>query len=53
MSDNDDQGIIDDDRFTHEQVDDMFREAPIKDGMFDYKEFTRILKHGAKDKDEA
>lgn len=34
------------------QVDEMFREAPIKNGMFDYTEFTRILKHGAKDKDE-
>ena len=42
------------DRFTKEQVDDIFSEAPInKDGMFDYKEFTRVLKHGAKDKDEA
>lgn len=30
----------------------MFREAPIKNGLFDYLEFTRILKHGAKDKDE-
>jgi myosin regulatory light chain 12 len=29
----------------------MYREAPIKSGMFDYIEFTRILKHGAKDKD--
>ena len=30
----------------------MYREAPIKGSMFDYIEFTRILKHGAKDKDE-
>lgn len=30
----------------------MYREAPIKSTMFDYIEFTRILKHGAKDKDE-
>lgn len=31
----------------------MFREAPIdKKGQFDYVEFTRILKHGAKDKDD-
>ncbi|KAK7574450.1 hypothetical protein V9T40_011641 [Parthenolecanium corni] len=37
------------DRFTDEDVDEMFREAPIKNGMFDYTEFTRILKHGAKD----
>jgi Ca2+-binding EF-hand superfamily protein len=40
-------------RFSDEDVDDMFREAPIdKNGMFDYIEFTRILKHGAKDEDE-
>ena len=36
-----------------EEVDEMYREAPIKNGMFDYQEFTRILKHGAKEKDEA
>ena len=41
------------DRFTDEEVDEMYREAPIKNGMFDYHEFTRILKHGAKEKDEA
>merc|ERR1712223_94186 len=41
------------DRFTDEDVDEMYREAPIKNGMFDYVEFTRILKHGAKEKDEA
>ena len=41
------------DRFTDEEVDEMYREAPIKNGMFDYMEFTRILKHGAKEKDEA
>jgi len=40
------------DRFTDEEVDEMFREAPIKNGLFNYVEFTRILKHGAKDKDE-
>merc|ERR1712122_119761 len=27
----------------------MIHEAPIKNGMFDYMEFTRILKHGAKE----
>ena len=32
-----------------DQVDEMYREAPIKNSMFDYVEFTRILKHGAKD----
>merc|ERR1712121_102724 len=41
------------DRFTDDDVDEMYREAPIKNGMFDYVEFTRILKHGAKEKDEA
>ena len=40
------------DRFTDEDVDEMYREAPIKNGMFDYIEFTRILKHGAIDKDD-
>lgn len=40
-------------RFSDEDIDDMYREAPIdKNGMFDYLEFTRILKHGAKDKDD-
>merc|ERR1711953_833302 len=40
------------DRFTDDEVDEMYREAPIKNGMFDYNEFTQILKHGAKEKDE-
>jgi len=40
------------DRFTHDEVDDMYKEAPIRNGQFDYVEFTRILKHGAKDPDE-
>ena len=40
------------DRFTDEEVDEMFREAPIKNGLFNYMEFTRILKHGAKETDE-
>jgi len=31
------------------KVDEMYREAPIKGGNFDYVEFTRILKHGKKD----
>ncbi|VDD85902.1 unnamed protein product [Enterobius vermicularis] len=41
------------DRYTDEQVDELFRDAPIKNGQFDYVEFTRMLKHGTKDKDEA
>jgi len=40
------------DRFTDEDVDEMYREAPIKNSMFDYVEFTRILKHGAKDSED-
>lgn len=40
------------DRFTDEAVDEMYREAPIKKGHFDYVEFTRILKHGKKEKDD-
>lgn len=38
-------------RFSEDVVDDMFREAPIsqKTGDFDYVEFIRILKHGAKE----
>lgn len=31
------------------KVDEMYQEAPIKGGNFDYIEFTRILKHGKKD----
>lgn len=40
------------DRYSHEQVDELFRDAPIKNGKFDYVEFTRMLKHGTKDKDD-
>ncbi|MCP9259435.1 putative myosin regulatory light chain [Dirofilaria immitis] len=40
------------DRYTDEQVDELFRDAPIRNGMFDYVEFTRMLKHGTKDKDD-
>ncbi|KAK0419852.1 hypothetical protein QR680_014367 [Steinernema hermaphroditum] len=40
------------DRYTDEQVDELFRDAPIKNGQFDYVEFTRMLKHGTKEKDD-
>merc|ERR1712142_298511 len=40
------------DRWTDEMVDDLFHGAPIRGGKFDYMEFTRTLKHGARDKDE-
>ena len=40
-------------RFTDQEVDEMYRDCPIdENGMFDYVEFTRILKHGAKDADD-
>merc|ERR1712110_62455 len=37
------------DRFTDDEVDEMYRDAPIKKGNFDYLEFTRILKYGKKE----
>ncbi|XP_071143138.1 myosin regulatory light chain 2, smooth muscle minor isoform-like [Mytilus edulis] len=40
------------DRWTEDMVDDLFHGAPIRDGMFDYIEFTRMLKHGSKEKDD-
>ncbi|CAF3894993.1 unnamed protein product [Rotaria magnacalcarata] len=39
------------DRYTDEEVDELFKEAPIKDGLFDYQEFVKILKYGKKDQD--
>ncbi|VDK58858.1 unnamed protein product [Anisakis simplex] len=39
--------------FLEKMVDELFRDAPIKNGRFDYIEFTRMLKHGTKDKDDA
>lgn len=36
------------DHFTDEEVDEMYH----KKGNFSYMEFTHILKHGAKDKDD-
>ena len=40
------------DRLTDEEVDEMFREAPIKGGQFDYREFVKILKHGTQERDD-
>ncbi|KAI3383830.1 hypothetical protein SNEBB_010248 [Seison nebaliae] len=37
------------DYYTENEVEQLFHEAPIKDGWFDYNEFTRIIKHGKKD----
>jgi hypothetical protein len=31
----------------------MFKGAPPKDGMFDYRKFVRMLKHGEQDANEA
>ena len=39
------------DRWSEEMVDELFYGAPIKEGKFDYNEFTRMLKHGSRDKD--
>jgi Ca2+-binding EF-hand superfamily protein len=39
------------DRYTEEEVDELFKEAPIKNGLFDYQEFVKILKYGRKDQD--
>ncbi|KAF5926972.1 hypothetical protein HPG69_001605, partial [Diceros bicornis minor] len=41
-------GVIQEDK----EVDELYREAPIdKKGNFNYTEFTHILNHGAKDKE--
>jgi Ca2+-binding EF-hand superfamily protein len=39
------------DRYTEEEVDELFKEAPIHKGLFDYQEFVKILKYGRKDQD--
>jgi Ca2+-binding EF-hand superfamily protein len=39
------------DRYTEEEVDEFFKDAPIKNGVFDYQEFVKILKYGRKDED--
>ncbi|XP_026811289.1 myosin regulatory light chain sqh-like [Rhopalosiphum maidis] len=40
------------DRFTDEDVDEIFSEAPFSEGKLNYIEFIRILKHGTKDIDD-
>jgi len=41
------------DRFTAAEVEEMFNEMPLEDdGMFDYVEFTRLIKHGPKEEGE-
>lgn len=39
------------DRYTEDEVDEFFKDAPIKNGFFDYQEFVKILKYGRKDQD--
>lgn len=41
------------DRWSEDQVDELFNGAPIKDGLFNYTEFTKTLKHGQQDEDAA
>lgn len=40
------------DRWSDEMVDELLHGAPIKNGFFDYLDFTRTLKHGSNEKDE-
>ncbi|KAL8576005.1 hypothetical protein ACOMHN_052023 [Nucella lapillus] len=40
------------DRWSEDMVDELFHGAPLREGRFDYVEFTRTLKHGAREKDE-
>ena len=40
------------DRWSEEMVDELLHGAPIEKGMFNYHDFTRILKHGAKEKED-
>ncbi|KER19409.1 hypothetical protein CRM22_004626 [Opisthorchis felineus] len=39
------------DRWTHDKVDELFHGAPISNGNFDYKEFTRMIMHGQDEED--
>jgi len=36
-------------RYTDEQVDELYKDAPIVKGKFNYVEFTRMVKHGTKE----
>ena len=40
------------DRWTDDMVDELFHGAPINSGVFNYLEFTRLLKHGADEQQE-
>ena len=39
------------DRYTDAEVDEIFKEMPCKNGLFDYQEFVKLLKYGRKDQD--
>ncbi|XP_018650594.1 putative myosin regulatory light chain 2 smooth muscle [Schistosoma mansoni] len=39
------------DRWSNEKVDELFHGAPIQDGNFDYKEFTRMIMHGQEEEE--
>jgi len=40
------------DRWTDDMVDELFHGAPIANGLFDYLDFTKTLKHGSQDDNE-
>ena len=40
------------DRWSDEKVDELLGSVTLEGGMFDYRDFTRILKHGATEKEE-
>jgi len=40
------------DRWSDDMVDELFHNAPIALGQFNYKDFIRTLKHGAAEQDE-
>lgn len=41
------------DRWNDEQVDELLTGAPVKSGQFNYVEFTKQLKHGTEEAEEA
>lgn len=40
------------DRWTDEKVDELFHGAPIKNGDFNYREFTKMIMHGQQDDED-
>lgn len=39
------------DRYNDDEVEELFKEVPTKNGLFDYQEFIKLLKYGRKDQD--